>query len=140
MTDERTPSATSGVSTGAVLRAVEDLRTDVREDIGHLRDDLREDNAALERRVMTALQEYAVAHGQVHSTEKAAAEVAHARFDTFIRNAELAQARRDGALGVFRFAVEQVSRHAKPISLVLAAVAAAGLALAGNIRFEVIVR
>jgi hypothetical protein len=125
---------------GALLKAVEDLRADVREDIGHLRDDVREDNAALEHRVMTALGDFSVAHGREHTTEREASAAVHRRFDDFLRTAELNQARRDGALGVFRFLLEQTSRHAKPLTAVLLAAAGAALALAGNIRLEVVLR
>lgn len=136
--DERAP--VPGATVGALLRAVEDLRADVREDIGHLRDDMREDNAALEGRVMSALTDFSTAHGKEHAVEREASTQAHRRFDEFVRAAELAQAKRDGALGVFRFLLEQLSRHSGAIVKVLGAAGAVLAIASGAIRLEVLVR
>lgn len=132
---------------GSFLRAIEELRADVREDLGHLRDDMREDNAALEARVMAALaaardeqRQSVEAHAKLHLTDAVAQETELGRIREFMRNAELAAARRDGALGVFRFAVEQLSRHAKPITGVLVGLATVLLALSGSIHLEVAVK
>jgi hypothetical protein len=121
---------------GAFLRAVEDLR-----------DDVREDNRRLEERVMGAVsdlrreqRESVEAHSKAHLTDAIATETQFGRINDFMRNAELAQARKDGALGVFRFVVEQVSRHWAPLVAVLAAMAGSALAIAGNIRIELGVR
>lgn len=122
-----------------------DDRTDDRRDYGvflaaidHLRDDMREDNHRLEGRIMAVVTGFQTAHARVHDVDQAANEKAHDRFDAFIRSAELAQARREGALGVFRFVLEQLSRHWKPLLAILSGVAAVVLAAGGNIRFEVI--
>lgn len=112
----------------------------MREDIGQLRDDMREDNVRLEGRVVTMVTDFVVAHGNDHLAQRAQSEEAHQRFDGFIRAAELAQARREGALGVFRFIVEQLSRHWRPITAILAGLAAVLLAATGDIRLEVVTR
>lgn len=144
VTDDAVPSTYSGASTGALLKAVEELRADVREDLGYLRDDVREDNQRLEERVMAVVADLRAeqrtsieAHAREHLDAAIENETEHGKFREFMRNAELERARRDGALGVFRFAVEQVSRHAKPIAGILVAGAAAAAAVAGNIRIEV---
>lgn len=115
--------------------------------MGHLRDDVREDNERLEKRVMIAVADIRAeqrssieAHAKAHLETAIDTETELGRIRDFMRNAELTAARRDGALGVFRFLVEQTSRHAKPISAVLVAAAAAALAVSGNIRLEVALR
>lgn len=127
----------------AVSAAIEGLRTDVREDIGHLRDDVREDNERLERRVMTEIAgvrrdqaEFALAHAKVHAVRQEETDAEHRVFREFIRNSELAQARRDGMLGMFRFGLELISRHAKPIATIIVALTGALLALSGSIAIE----
>jgi hypothetical protein len=120
------------------LQAIEGLREDVREDIGHLRDDMREDNERLEKRMVAMVTDFIVAHGAEHKAQRESSDEAHGRFDAFIRSAELAQARRDGALGVFRFVLEQISRHWKPITAVLGGLAAVLLALSGSVSIEVV--
>lgn len=140
MTDERAPGSPSGATIGALIRLVEDLRTDVREDIGHLRDDVREDNQELERRVMTALSDFSVAHGREHTAEREASSASHKRFDDWIRTAELAQARRDGILGVFRFGLEQISRHSGPLVRICIAIGGLLAVATGAVRLEFIVR
>lgn len=119
------------------LDAIEALRTDVREDIGHLRDDVREDLAASEDRVMTAMTEYTIRHGAEHAQGVAEAAETHARFEAFIRSAELAQARRDGALGVFRFVLETASRNSRPLIAIVISVAFAAASIAGAIQVQI---
>lgn len=128
----------------AVESAIESLRADVREDIGHLRDDVREDNERLERRVMTAIADvrsdaadFALAHAKVHATRQEETDAEHKVFREFIRDSELAQARRDGVLGVFRFALELVSRHYRAIATIIFALTTALLALSGSISVTV---
>lgn len=121
----------------AVHEAIEALRTDVREDIGHLRDDVREDLAASEGRLTKMVTDFITLHGRDHAAQRTESEVAHARFDTFIRAAELAQARRDGILGMFRFALELISRHAKPIATIILALTGAALALSGAVSVSI---
>lgn len=110
------------------------------EAIDGLRDDMREDNHRLEQRIMTVVTGFVATHGAVHDTDRVANDKAHDRFETFIRNAELAHARRDGALGVFRFAVELVSRNWKPLTVVLTAITAVLFAATGDIRIEIVTR
>lgn len=119
---------------------VEALRTDVREDIGHLRDDVREDIQATEGRMTQMFTDFVRVHNDDHGAWRHENDTAHTRFSDFIRAAEIAQARRDGSLGVFRYALELVSRHAKPIALVIGTLATSAALLAGSIRIEVIAR
>lgn len=142
MTDERDPSI-SGAGVGALLRAVDDVRTDVRE----LRDDVREDNAALEQRVMAALavareeQRLSVeAHAKAHLESAIENETELGRIRDFMKNAELAQAHRDGALGVFRFGLEQLSRHSGSIVRVLLAAGSVIALASGAIQFEIVIQ
>lgn len=119
----------SPVAYGAFLSAIDGLRADV-----------REDNERLERRVMSALTDYARNHGVDHDELRRASDAAHTRFDEFIRNQELAQARRDGALGALRFVLEQFSRYSRPLFLVLVALAGVIGTVTGAFQVEVIVR
>jgi hypothetical protein len=128
----------------AVESAIESLREDVREDIGHLRDDVREDNDRLERRVMSEIAgvrrdqaEFALAHARVHTTRQEETDAEHQVFRQFIRDSELAQARRDGMLGMFRFGLELVSRHSRAIATVILALTGALLALSGAITVTI---
>lgn len=105
-----------------------------------LREDMREDNHRLEQRIMAAVTGFVTAHGAVHDSDKAENERDHAIFTAFIRNAELAQARRDGALGVFRFAVELVSRNWKPLTVVLGAFATLLFAATADLQIEIVTR
>lgn len=130
-------------SYGALLRAIDGLRDDVREDLG-----------ALEGRVMAAItevqrdaHEYAIAHSGIHADDHAErdrlvaeAKVAHDRFDDFIRNAALAQARRDGALGVIRFVIELVGRNWRGVAAVAGALIVALLTVTGQLSVSVSVR
>lgn len=142
MGDESSPNGHAAA--GSVLRAVDELRSDVREDIGHLRDDVREDNRRLEERVMAAIagaraeqRESVEAHAKDHLAAAIDNEAAHGRYEAFIRNAEIAAARRDGALGVFRFVIEQVSRHWQPLVAVLGTVAGIAAVLTGSIHIVI---
>ena len=54
--------------------------------------------------------------------------------------AELAQARRDGALGVFRFVLELLARHWKPITAIVTSLTVAAAVVSGSIQIEVIAR
>ncbi len=131
----------------SVHDAIEALREDVREDLGHLRDDVREDNERLEQRVMAAIHDvrtdaagFALDHAKVHIQRQEDTDAEHATFREFIRNAELAQARRDGALGVFRFVLEQLSRHWRPLVALLSSVLFGLAILTGSVSIEVVAR
>jgi hypothetical protein len=98
----------------------------VRQEVAGLRDDVREDARELRAELRASLEAFALAHGREHQAESAHlsglvddAARDHARFDAFIRNAELAQARRDGTLGVFRFVVELLGRYYRPIGALI---------------------
>lgn len=108
--------------------------------IDGLRDDMREDNVRLEGRIMAVVTGFQAAHAAVHDSDRLENDRAHAVFEAFIRNAELNQARRDGALGVFRFAIEVVARNWRPITMILAAVTAVLFAATGDVRIEIITR
>ena len=83
--------------------------------------------------VRREFNEYGKAHGEEHSTSRAATDAVHARFDTFIRSSEIAQARRDGLLGGIRFVLDVGSRNWKLLVLLFGAI---GLAL-GNVQLSV---
>lgn len=96
---------------------------------------------------MTALRDYrrdmtdfVIAHGRDHEAMQIERERDHGEFRAFMKNAELAQARRDGALGVFRFGVELLSRHARPLATLLVPILLFLLAALGNFRIEVVAR
>jgi len=117
------------------LDAIEGLRADVREDIGHLRDDVREDV----RDIRVDLSAFITAHGREHADQKAESETAHDGFTAFISNFELERARKDGALGVFRFVLEQLSRHARPLAALGIGLITAIAAIVGAFRVDVVV-
>lgn len=139
MTDDVQPAPARDAPPG-VYAAIENLRSDVREDIGHLRDDVREDIAASEGRIMATLTDYVRVHRDDHNTQRDASQTAHRRFEAFIDDMQLAQARRDGALGVFRFGLELVSRHWRPLTAVLFGLTGLVIALTGSIHIEVVAR
>ena len=89
---------------------------------------------------MAALTDFVRVHGAEHSAQREESQAAHDRFDGFIRSFELAAARKAGALGVFRFAIELLSKHARPLVAVLGAAAVLIASLAGAFRVEVIIR
>ena len=111
--------------------------------IDRLRDDVREDLGASEKRVMTAIEDatrtfggYRDEHGREHVAMRGDSEAAHKRFDAFIASQSVAQARRDGALGVVRFLVELAGANWK-------AILALGLALyaaLGNLEISIGIR
>jgi len=126
VTDDRRDSS-------AFISAIEGLRTE----ISGLRDDVREDIKEIREDLERAVTNYAITHGHEHQAERDDSRAAHDRFDTFIRNAELAQARRDGAIGIFRFVIETLARYARPIATVLLGLAALIAAGSGAIQIQV---
>src|SRR5438552_12795328 len=132
MTDDRAQPPDLIASGFAGL--VEGLRSDVREDIRDLRDELGkvEDRvtaqvATVEARQIEArdqLEDFASNHGELHESESTDRRKAHGDFYDYIRARELDDARRDGALGVARFGVELVSRHAGKLAQIILATAA----------------
>lgn len=118
---------------------IEGLRSDVREDIRDLRTELGNVEVRMTARVSTIegrqaesrklIEEFAGAHGEMHEAEANDRREAHGTFYEFMRSAELDRARRDGALGVMRFGVELVSKHAgRLVQVILAATALIGIA------------
>lgn len=124
----------------AMYVALEHLRSDVREDIGDLRDDMRKDNERLEGRIMAVVNGFVTVHGRDHAAQRQESDAAHRDFRAFIRAAELSQAKRDGALGAIRFVVEVVARNWRPLTVVLTAVTAVLFAATGDIRIEIVTR
>jgi hypothetical protein len=98
---------------GTFLRAIDGMRDDFREDMAGLRCDVREDQRQSEELVMGTLATFVNAHGKEHDERDATIDVDLVKFRAFVRAAEIAQARRDGALGVFRFVLEQLTQHAR---------------------------
>lgn len=111
--------------------------------ISDLRDDFREDSRELESRMTAQIQtigqrqaethqlvvDFAKGHGEQHEAEDADRRHAHGEFYAFIRARELDEARRDGALGVVRYGVELVSKHAgRLVQVILATAALLGIA------------
>jgi hypothetical protein len=119
--------------------------------LDRLRDDFREDLGLLEGRLMTAIGEnrrqltdYADAHGKEHAAlrvdaekDVAAAKAAHDRFDEYIEKSKLAQAHKDGALGVTRYVVELLARNATALVKIAAAVAGLLLAISGSVHVSI---
>ena len=108
--------------------------------LDRLRDDWREDLGGLEGRVMTAIGEsgrqfgaYREEHGREHIAQRGDSEAAHKRFDAFISAAAVAQARRDGALGVMKFIADALGRNWKA----LAAIGGTVALLLGNVHVNV---
>ena len=124
-------------------RLVEGLRQDVREDIRDLRTELGKTEERVTARValieagQTAtralIEAFAGRHGQEHEEEAEARAKAHGQFWDFMRANELDKARRDGAVGVVRFGVELLSKHAGQIVAILAALGLLGGFATGNI-------
>lgn len=118
---------------------IEGLRSDVREDIRDMRTEMGAMEGRVTARVATIEQrqaetrelilDFAKGHGELHEEESTERRKAHGEFYGFIRKAELDAARRDGALGVVRYGVELVSKHAgRLVQVILATAALIGIA------------
>ena len=122
---------------------IEGLRTDVREDIRDLRDELGKTEGRVIARVELVddaqkdtrafIESFAKGHGADHEKEAEDRRIAHGQFYDFIRKAELDAARRDGALGVVRYGVELLSKHAPRLVAILTALGLLGGFATGNI-------
>ena len=108
-------------------------------------DMLREDyDGAIQRsetRVVTAITglradftTWTGTHLALHGLLVEQRDKAHQRYDDFIRAAEIDQARKAGALGILRFALDLLGRNWRLVAIVLAAL----LALFGNIRLDLV--
>lgn len=117
----------------ALLNAIEGLRSDMREDLTSIRTEIQ----GVERRMTETVTSYSAAHATEHRDAYTVRDEAHERYDAFIRAAEIAQAQRDGALGVVRFLFELVARHSGALVKVVAAAAAAVLIVNGNVSVAI---
>jgi len=106
-----------------------------------VRDELRDEIQRSEGRVMTAveavqerIERSEVTHAGIHAAEGESRQIAHARFEEFMHKAEIAAAKRDGALGIIRFSVDLLGRNWRGI------VAAGGAAwfLLGGVHVQVV--
>jgi hypothetical protein len=117
------------------------IDTSLLEAFDRVRDELRDEIGRSEGRVMTAidgvqkrLEQGEITHAGIHAAEGESRQIAHARFEDFMRKAELAAARRDGILGVFRFSLDLLGRNWRGI------VAAGGAAwfLLGGVHVQIL--
>jgi hypothetical protein len=147
MTDERAAHPPADTIAVGFQALVEGLRDDVREDIRDLRTELGETEkrvtarvegvAADQRSTRQLIEEFAKGHSLEHEAEAEDRRQTHSAFYDFIRKFELDQARRDGALGIARYSVELLSKHAPRLIAIIAALAAAiGLA-SGSIDLSI---
>jgi len=125
----------------SLLDAIDDLRDDYREDVGHLRDDFREDLGALETRVMAAIASVARSvddgnrlHAAVHAKDAESLADKLRTYDAWIEASKIAQARRDGALGIARYLADVVGRNWRGIL----AVAGGAALLFGQVHVTVV--
>lgn len=141
--DER-PSTQLADAIGIGFQTIIDsLRTDVREDVNALRTDVREDIREVKvelgkvdvrvSETRTYLESFAKGHGAEHEQEAEERRRDHGLFYDFIRKAELDAARRDGALGVVRYSIELLSKHAGRIIAILTTLGILGGLASGNI-------
>jgi hypothetical protein len=145
MVDDRRPP--EAVIAAGFQHLVEGLRDDVREDIAGLRTELgrveervtaRVDAVdAAQRSTRGLIERFGVEHSQLHEGEAEERRNAHSTFYEFIRAAELDKARRDGALGVIRWAVEMTARHSTRLVGVILAVAALLGVATGSVNVQV---
>lgn len=99
--------------------------TDLLEAFDRVRDELRREVRESEGRVQASLADLrddfeaaTKTHAGIHAVEGEARSIAHKRYEDFMLSAELAQARRDGALGVIRFSVDLIGRNWRGIAAV----------------------
>lgn len=130
-----------------VAGLLESLRDDVREDISGLRTELGHVEQRVSARVEAVdaaqketrglIERFANGHAKDHEAEAEDRRAAHGTFYEFIRAAELDKARREGALGVMRYTIELLSKHApKLVALILAVAGAVGVAT-GSVNVSV---
>jgi hypothetical protein len=129
MTDDLAPSQRRQFDT-ALLEAFD-----------RVRDELRDEIRLSEGRVMTAvagvqerLEQGEITHAGIHAAEGESRQIAHARFEDFMHRAELAAARRDGALGIIRFVFDLIGRNWRGI----AAAGGAAWVILGGIHVQVV--
>lgn len=141
--DHRAPEAIASGFAGLA----EGIRTDMRAMEERLRDDAEKAEERVIERVVAVeagqkdtrafIETFAVDHGKDHEAEATERRNKYSEFHNFIRQFELDEARRAGALGVIRWGFELLSRHsARVVAVILAMAAAAGIAT-GNIEVAV---
>jgi hypothetical protein len=126
---------------------IEGLRDDVREDIREVKVELGKVEERVSARVAAVdvaqrdtrayLESFANGHGVEHEKEAEERRATHGLFYDFIRKAELDAARRDGALGVARYSIELVSKHAGRIIAILTTLGLLGGLASGNISIGI---
>lgn len=114
--------------------------TDLLEAFDRVRDELRREIRESEKRVHISLTDLRsdvesanVTHAGIHAVEGESRSIAHSRFEAFMQRAELEAARRDGALGIIRFAFDLVGRNWRGI----VALGGAAAVILGNVQVEV---
>ena len=126
---------------------IDGLRTDVREDIREVKVELGKVEERVTARVELVdvaqrdtrayIESFARGHGAEHEKEAEDRRRDHGLFYEFIRKAELDAARRDGALGVVRYGVELLSKHAGRIVAILTTLGILGGLASGNISIGI---
>lgn len=112
---------------------VEIFRADLRDLEGRLRSDIGD----VEDRLTAKIDTGTFNHAKLHDEERVERREIHGKLAEFIRSRELAEARRDGALGALRFTVELVSRHSGQLGYLAGALAVILGFLTGTLRVEV---
>lgn len=114
--------------------------TDLLEAFDRVRRELRDEIRLSEGRVQgsigdlrTDFETATKTHAGIHAAEGETRSIVHSRFEAFMSKAELAQARRDGALGVIRFAFDLVGRNWRGIL----ALGGAAAFILGNVQVDV---
>lgn len=146
MADDPARPAPEVIATGFAA-LVEGLRDDMREDSRDLRHELAKVEERVTARVAVVeeqgretrayIERFAKGHAEEHEAEAEDRRTTHGLFFDFIRAAELDKARRDGALGVVRYSIELLSRHAPQIVAILTAIGLLGGFATGNISIGV---
>lgn len=113
-----------------LIRVLNDVKDELRREISASEDRVQGSIAELR----TDFEQATTTHAGIHAAEGESRSIAHQRFEDFMRKADIAQARRDGALGVVRFGADLVGRNWRGIL----ALGTAAAILLGNIRVEVI--
>ena len=149
-----TPSGAVGDDLGpgdvvglGLTRLIDGLRDDMREDLRDVRDYITRSESRVTARVEALevkqgdthqlLTEYTQAHASFHENEDSERRREWSVFHDFIRTAELDRARKDGALGVFRYGVELLSAHGANIAKVVLALAGLGLVASGGLHIVI---
>ncbi len=101
------PEPVDSIASG-FLGLFDSMRRESREDFAQLRREME----TMEERLTERIDRGSLDHAKLHDEEKGERREVHGRITEFIRQQELADARRDGVLGAMRFTIELVSRNA----------------------------